>query len=189
MTTTIDHGVFTPYDDPTDAANILHMRDERGRDWYAVVNTAPQEPVWLLANPASGEIIAATDDPSKLAPVGARVLSTSGDPPASFIGKTWNGAGFIDKPAPPVTTITRRQCALELRAREMASDAEAIALVANGALTLRMSARLSRVPPEKQLEAQIDAAIDPYRIENANLCALLIDDDKLDAFFAAAAKR
>lgn len=186
---TIDYGVFTPYDDPTDAAHVLHMRNEAAKDWYDFIAEAPRADAWLLADRSTGEVVCATDDPSKLAPIGARVLAASGLTPASYVGKVWNGVDFIAKPKPAPTSITRRQCALEMRAREMATDAEAIALVATGALTAAMASRLSLVAPGSQLEAQIDAAIDPYRRDNANLCALICDTNKLDAFFLSASKR
>lgn len=191
-----DHGVFSPYNptSPGDApATAFFTRNAQGEDWYQFCASAPSDrTAWALLS-ADGVVLTAAKHADALSPSAMRVISVEGLEPGAIKGKRFDGAGFVVAPLPVPAIITRRQCAIELHARALISDAETLAMVTAGTPPAVVDALIAQMPAADRLRAQIDFAADKYERTNPLLSALMAAQgasaSDIDAFFRAAAAR
>ena len=98
----------------------------------------------------------------------------------------------MDEPAPPVPeSITRRQCALQLRALGLITGSEAVAMTRDGTPPATIQAYFNMLGEEARTLAEIDFAATSYFRANSLIGALLaakgMTEADADAFFIAAA--
>lgn len=140
-------------------------------------------------------------DPEKDAPPGdTRLVPTDTAGP----GWVWDGEVFTD-PTPPAVTepptppvpifITRRQCALELYARQIITLEEALAMTKTAEVPVAIAQVFDaavtngQMTADQRMLAEIDfAAINYYRA-NSLLGFMGLTDLQIDEFFVAAAQR
>lgn len=96
-------------------------------------------------------------------------------------------------PAPIVpTSITRRQCSLELFNRQLITGAEALEMTKNGTPPAAIMAYINTLTPDEQIRAQIDFAAENYFRNNELLIAIMtannMSPSDIDDFFIAASK-
>lgn len=94
---------------------------------------------------------------------------------------------------PVPKSITRRQCAIELRERGQITPREALDMTRNGAPPAMVSALLSNLPESQSILAETDFAADQYFRDNPLLNTLMqsagASSEDIDNFFRAAALR
>lgn len=94
-------------------------------------------------------------------------------------------------PPPVPRMITRRQCALQLRASGMISTAEAKAMVKDGTPPAAIKASFDAMPGENGTLAEIDFAAVNYYRDNPLISSLMaangMTTEQVDDFFRAAA--
>lgn len=108
-----------------------------------------------------------------------------------------DGAWVYSPTTPPLTpvpaSITRRQCAIEMRARDLISSSEAIAMVTTATPPAFVETVIAALPEPDQTSARIDFAAGSYERSNPLLISLMISSgassEDIDAFFRAAAQR
>lgn len=115
----------------------------------------------------------------------AIVIREVGDPAALGLSSA------APDPVPP--SITRRQCALELHARGLIGDDEAVAMAATATPPVLLADLLGALSPVEQVTARIDFAATTYERGNRLLDGLMTaagaSPADIDAFFRAAAAR
>jgi hypothetical protein len=149
-----------------------------------------------VVDPATGNVLNIIEaDPEKDRLDGALlILSDTASP-----GWIWDGTTFYDPTPPPVVvprviipkTITRRQCALQLRVAGMITIQEAKDMTKTGTPPASIQAYFDTMPAEQKDLAEIDfAAINYYR-DNPLITALMtangLTETDIDNFFIAAA--
>ena len=110
------------------------------------------------------------------------------------IGDIWDGEKLV--PVPPVvpapTSITRRQCALQLRTAGMITMAEAKAMTKDGTPPTSIQGYFDQMTAEQKDLAEIDFAAVNYYRENPLITALMtangLTEADIDNFFIAAAQ-
>lgn len=190
-----DHGVFSMYDRADGqivaGLKVPYARNEAGIDWYDLCRDAEPGLQWVELN-AEGIVVRTCLDPSMAFPSGRRVLAVRGDV-GDITGKIFDGSAFVAAPAPVPADISRRQCAIELHARSLITDQEAVAMVAAGTPPAIIASFIAQMPADQRLLAQINFATDRYERANALLGSLLAaqgaTDAEADDFFRSAAAR
>lgn len=96
-------------------------------------------------------------------------------------------------PAPVPASITRRQCALEMLARDLIAGPEAVAMVATATPPALVEALITAMPEPDATLARVDFAAGTYERDTPLLTALMTAQGAtsadIDAFFRAAAAR
>ena len=117
------------------------------------------------------------------------------------MARRWDGRTFVDYALPPTPlqpdpvppSITRRQCAAELFARDLITGPEAVAMAATAAPPALVETVFSALSEPSQTLARIDFAAASYERGNPLLTQIMTasgaDEAALDAFFVAAAGR
>lgn len=90
-------------------------------------------------------------------------------------------------------SITRRQCAIELRERKLVSAKEALDMTRTGQPPAMISAVFGAMPEDQQYIAETDFAADEYLRANPLLVGIMqasgASDTEIDDFFRSAAAR
>jgi len=99
----------------------------------------------------------------------------------------------MDAPPPTVPSeISRRQCALQLRATGMISDQEALDMVRTGAVPSMVQVLINSLPVADRVTAEINFAAGTCLRDNILLVSLMeatgANPEQIDQFFIAAAK-
>ena len=117
------------------------------------------------------------------------------------MARRWDGSAFANytpppsppQPEPGSPSITRRQCAAELFARELITGPEAVAMAATAAPPALVETVFAALAEPSQTLARIDFAAASYERGNPLLTQIMTasgaDEAALDAFFVAAAGR
>lgn len=119
------------------------------------------------------------------------------------IGWTWNGNSWetpIETPPDPdpepvfvPSYITRRQCAVELRERNMITANEALAMTKYGDVPSIVSGIFDAMPFEQRVVAETDFAADSYMRDNVLLNGIMeatgATQEDIDLFFISAFSR
>ncbi len=190
-----DHGAFSMYDRADGqivaGLKVPYARNEAGIDWYDLCRDAEDGLLWVELN-AAGVVVRVCRDPSMAFPSGRRVLAVRGDL-GEVLGMLFDGGSFVAAPTPVPPEITRRQCAIELHARSLITDQEAVAMVAAGTPPAIIASFIAQMPADQRLLAQINFATDRYERANALVGSLLAaqgaTDAEVDNFFRSAAAR
>jgi hypothetical protein len=112
------------------------------------------------------------------------------------VGPGWlyDGTTFSPPPEPPPApvpvpaSITRRQCALQLLAMQMATPQEALDMTKSAEVPAAVAQVFSQMPDDQRILAQIDFAAANYYRDNQLLTMMGLTDEEIDQFFIAAAQ-
>lgn len=103
---------------------------------------------------------------------------------------------FIEVPLPsqrPPSSITRRQCAIELREREMITASEALHMTKYGDVPQMISTIISDLPENERILIETDFAADSYlrlnQLLNSLMTAAGASSEDIDQFFISASTR
>lgn len=83
-------------------------------------------------------------------------------------------------------SITRRQCALQLRALQVITLQEALDMVKTATVPAAIAAIFAKMPEEPRLLAEIDFAASRYYRNNSLLGMMGLTEEQIDQFFIAA---
>lgn len=135
--------------------------------------------------------IIVADPDTDTAPEGMILVATETAGP----GWQWNGSIFIDPTPPPEprppsvpTSITRRQCALQLLAMQIITAEEALAMTKAADVPAAIAVIFGQMPAEQRVLAEIDFAATNYYRGNPLLGLMGLTEDQIDQFFIEAAK-
>lgn len=105
-----------------------------------------------------------------------------------------NSIGPYVAPPPPVPqSITRRQCAIELRERTMITAQEALNMTKYGDVPTMISQLFAQMADEDRIKAETDFAADTYMRTNPLLISIMTQsgstEEDIDQFFRDASER
>lgn len=106
------------------------------------------------------------------------------------IGDIWDGAKLVPPPTPVnvPASITRRQCALQLRALNFITLQEALDMTKTASVPTAIAAIFAGLPDEPRMLAEIDFAAANYYRNNSLLGTMGLTSEQIDQFFIAAAQ-
>lgn len=148
---------------------------------------ANAEAVWSDADLARYGLVrvAMPETPDGMRVASTTILDVAGTPTLNVT--------FEEVPVPVPTSISRPQCALEMLARAMITDAEAIAMATVGTPPALVAAMIEAMPTEAQTAATIGFARYNYDRGNPLLVSLMEGTGAsavdIDDFFRAAGAR
>lgn len=100
---------------------------------------------------------------------------------------------YVAPPPPVPQSITRRQCAIELRERTMISAQEALNMTKYGDVPTMISQLFAQMADEDRIIAETDFAADTYMRTNPSLISIMTQsgstEEDIDQFFRDASLR
>mgnify|MGYP001806228719 CR=1 FL=1 len=188
-----DFGVFAPYQPTVSAGSAGYLCNANGTDWYALCHSSLGfVGAWVLVVPESGLVVAAVANPDQFFPINLRVIFVPGADASAFHGKQFVADAFTDAPPLPPRVISRKQAALELLARSLLTEDEAVSLAAQGTLPGSWSEAFAAVEAGRRLAMRVALASVTYPYMDPDIrdaLGLLLDASALDDFFIGAGGR
>lgn len=100
---------------------------------------------------------------------------------------------YVTPPPPVPQSITRRQCAIELRERTMITAQEALNMTKYGDVPTMISQLFAQMADEDKIKAETDFAADTYMRTNPLLISIMTQsgstEEDIDQFFRDASER
>ena len=100
---------------------------------------------------------------------------------------------YVAPPPPVPQSITRRQCAIELRERTMITAQEALDMTKYGEVPAMVQQIFSQMSSDDRIKAETDFAADTYMINNPLLLFIMTEagstEEDIDQFFRQASER
>lgn len=100
---------------------------------------------------------------------------------------------YVAPPPPVPQSITRRQCAIELRERTMITAQEALNMTKYGDVPTMISQLFAQMTDEDRIKAETDFAADTYMRTNPLLISIMTQsgstEEDIDQFFRDASER